>query len=212
MICLPSIARHRGVCLHCISPPPSSTTIISYSSNDRTDDDDDDDDDEGINSQRSNLELQQQEEEVEQDVADDVVRSSLITRLFSAMGGVITLESESDFEVVMVTTCIMGPLYGILKQSRDWITSQSSGRISQNVATTVLLQQYIGALLEATTTASNDNDMDDGRLEMLLKEQTAGGLNEQALANIIQLGGLEGQNKVMDAILSRIRGESDGSV
>jgi hypothetical protein len=37
-------------------------------------------------------------------------------------------------------------------------------------------------------------------------------LNEQALANYVTLGGLKGQIQIMDAILSRIRGESDGFV
>jgi hypothetical protein len=36
--------------------------------------------------------------------------------------------------------------------------------------------------------------------------------NEQALGNYEKLGGFHLQVKVMDAILSRIRGESDGFV
>lgn len=176
----------------------------------------------------------------------------LLTRLFRTMGGIVTMDDESDFEVAMVTTCIMGPLYGMMKQSRDWLTHNTCGRVDQRIASDMIIQQCVGAILDATTPTTttdyyddrtddddndrqqrkqqrSDDDGDDGdgskmeeeeeekagdayRLEALLEEQTKGGLNEQALENIIKLGGLEGQWMVMDATLSRIRGESDGSI
>jgi pyrroline-5-carboxylate reductase len=168
MICLPSIARHQGVCLHCFDGGTSSAP------------------------------------------------NPILTRLFTATGGVVTLSNERDLESCMMTTCMMGPLYGMMKHSRDWLLRSTNGRLTKEEASYLVIQQCIGAVLDADREddhhglASSRTDPD--RLERLIDEQTPGGLNEQALANFERLGGLEGQTKVMDAILSRIRGESDGSL
>jgi hypothetical protein len=73
----------------------------------------------------------------------------------------------------------------------------------------LIIQQYVGAVQDAERGEEGKNP---NRLDDLIHEQTKGGLNEQALANLDALGGLEAQTQVMDATLSRIRGESDGSV
>ena len=49
-------------------------------------------------------------------------------------------------------------------------------------------------------------------MEDLIDGQISGGTNEHALSNMVKLLGLEVQDKVMDAILARIPGYSDGSV
>ncbi|CAJ1953886.1 unnamed protein product [Cylindrotheca closterium] len=152
MICLPSIARHQGISLHCCP-----------------------------------------------------TKNPFLTSLFEATGGVTTLESESGLEAAMMTTCVMGPIYGMMKHGRDWLTQHTN--LSAAEASELVVKQYVGAVLEAERDCDQPN-----RLEDLVAEQTPGGINEQALRNMEQLGGMETQTKVMDAILSRIRGESDGSV
>lgn len=109
----------------------------------------------------------------------------------------------------MMTTCMMGPLYGIMKESKDWLLSQTTS-LSEQDATYLVIQQFIGAIQDADK--ANASKTQPNRLEDLIAEQTPGGLNEQALHNLDQLGGLQAHDQVMDAILSRIRGESDGSV
>lgn len=153
MICLPSIASHQGVCLHC-SPTPNPT----------------------------------------------------LTDMFHRVSGVVTLTTEAEMEAAMVTSCIMGPLYGIMKEGRDWLLRNTS--LSAKDASYLIIQQYIGAVKDA----ERECDTNEHRLDDLIEEQTPGGLNEQALSNLDQLGGLEAQRRVMDATLSRIRGESDGSI
>lgn len=152
MICLPSIARHQGVCLHCCPTP-----------------------------------------------------NSFLESLFDSTGGVVTLKTEQELEATMMTTCVMGPIYGMMRQGRDWLTKHTD--LSQEEASYLVVKQYVGAVLDAERDCDKAERIDD-----LIKEQTPGGLNEQSLANLEQLGGLEVQNQVMDAILSRIRGETDGSV
>ena len=188
MICLPSIARHDGVALLCCG----------------------DNNDDSSNSNNNNN-----------------TTKAFLTKLFNAMGGVVALDSERDLEACMVTTCTMGPLYGTMLKQRDWLL-QSTASLSKADATFLVIKQFAGAISDAeqaaaaTATATKDNDDDDddsilglaNKLETLIEEQTPGGLNEQALRNYgAVLGGFEDiQQPVMDAILSRIRGETDGSI
>lgn len=169
MICLPSVARHQGVCLHCFSSQDASTAATNI----------------------------------------------VLTQLFTAMGGVVTLDNEADLQACMMTTCTMGPLYGMMKYSRDWLLKATSHRLSKEEASFLVIQQIVGAVLDAADRVDEDGNScatDPDRLEKLIEEQTPGGLNEQALVNYERLGGPQGQEKVMDAILSRIRGGSDGFV
>ena len=157
MICLPSIANHQGVCLHCCPTGPNPA----------------------------------------------------LTQLFDAVSGVVTLKTESELEACMMTTCMMGPLYGVMKSAKDWLLSNTSS-LSEEDATYLVIQQYIGAIQDAEK--GDSKHIPASRLEDLIEEQTPGGLNEQALANLAQLGGLAAHDRVMDAIVARIRGESDGSI
>jgi pyrroline-5-carboxylate reductase len=168
MICLPSVAKHHGVCLHCFSSKEASLTPAN----------------------------------------------AILTQLFTAMGGVVTLDSESDLQACMMTTCTMGPIYGMMKQSRDWLLQSTDNNLTKEQASYLVIKQMIGAVLDADRIGADGStsETDPDRLEMLIEEQTPGGLNEQALANYERLGGPAGQVQVMDAILSRIRGESDGFV
>jgi len=161
MICLPSIAHHRGVALLCCSGTEQGSNVRSF-----------------------------------------------LRNLFDSLGGVVCLETEADLEACMVTTCTMGPLYGTMKHQRDWLLQQTGGRLSAQAATALVVKQFAGAVADA------ESSMTENRLEELIAEQTPGGLNEQALNNYGNvLGGFEDvQTPVMDAILSRIRGETDGSI
>lgn len=169
MICLPSIASHKGVALLCCGDNSNGAT------------------------------------------------KKLLVDLFGTMGGVVALDTEADLEACMVTTCTMGPLYGTMKKQRDWLLNKTDS-LSKDDATFLVIKQFAGAIFDAerttTSTETTSASLLETRLEDLIEEQTPGGLNEQALKNYGQvLGGFEDlQQPVMDAILSRIRGETDGSI
>jgi pyrroline-5-carboxylate reductase len=129
----------------------------------------------------------------------------MLEGLFQAIGGVVSLKTEQELNVCMMTTCIMGPIYGIMRQSRDWLTTNSG--ISPSVASYLVAKQYQGVIQDAVFDCENPY-----RLDELIDEQTVGGLNEQALRNLESLGALESYDKVMDAILRRIQGQSNGDV
>jgi pyrroline-5-carboxylate reductase len=203
MICLPSIARHQGVTLLCNTSiiGPTTATETAAVASEATD--------------KSNCGIH--------------CHTKILTDLLDAMGGVVVLPSESELEACMMTTCVMGPIYGMLQTSRDWLLDHTT-TLSTEDASYLVIQQCIGALLDAdrprpiqpgdnddnsnniTHTIMGTSKEDPYRLEELIAEQTPGGLNEQALSNFVTLGGVQGQRQVMDAILSRIRGQSDGSV
>jgi pyrroline-5-carboxylate reductase len=151
MICMPSVARHEGVCLHC-SPTDNPN----------------------------------------------------LTSLFNALGGVVTCKTEDQLAAAMMTTCVMGPMYGIMRQGRDWLIEK--GGFSPEVASYLVSKQYLAMVQDANHHCDNPSRLDD-----LINEQTPGGVNAQALANVEKLGGLDAYGQTMDAILSRIRGDSDGS-
>lgn len=154
MICLPSIARHQGVALHCAPQSPNP----------------------------------------------------LLTKLFDAMGGVVTCDTEEQMQAAMISTCIMGPGYGLMRNNRKWL--EETGGLSRKDASYLVIKMYQGMIQDLADRMEGNDEI----LEELIEEQTPGGLNEQSLRNLEKLGVLDANNKVMDATLSRIKGESDGSV
>lgn len=134
------------------------------------------------------------------------VPNQQLENLFDAVGGVLAVQTEAELNACMMTTCVMGPIYGLMRTSRDWLVSQTN--ISKADASYLVAKQYQGAVQDAVVDCETDPD----RLDNLIAEQTKGGLNEQALRNLDTLGGLEAYDKVMDAIVARINGDSDGSV
>ena len=153
LICLPAIARHQGICLHCAPNP-----------------------------------------------------NPFLTSLFESLGGVVTTDNEKQMNAQMVTTNVMGPLYGIMKQGRDFLVQHAG--MSQESASYLIIKQCLAIVQDADVGCEgNANRLDD-----LIEEQTPGGINEQALKNLKKLGGFETQGKMMDAILSRLNGDTDGSI
>ncbi|KAL7578385.1 hypothetical protein ACA910_012785 [Epithemia clementina (nom. ined.)] len=124
--------------------------------------------------------------------------------LLQSLGGVVEAGSEDEMSVMMVTTGLMGSFYGILKNNRDWLVRQG---VPVEKASFLVGRQYRAMVLDADSRCSNPT-----AFEELIDEQTPGGLNEQGLSNLNQLGALEMYDKVQDALLERILGKSDGTL
>jgi len=107
-------------------------------------------------------------------------------------------------EAMMVTTCMMGPIYGLMKQNRDFLVGQG---VPAGDASFVVGRQYYSMVKDALV-----NCEDPDRFNDMIKEQTPGGLNEQTLRNLDQDGFLESYEKAMGAVLTRIQGKTDGSM
>lgn len=128
----------------------------------------------------------------------------LILSLLDSLGGYVQAETEEQMSAMMVPSGMMGPLYGILRQNRDWLMKKG---ITQSDATYLVGKMYWGMMQDAVRLCNKPEAFDD-----LVEEQTPGGLNEQALGNLGQLGVLDAYDQVSEAMFKRITGDSDGSL
>jgi pyrroline-5-carboxylate reductase len=125
--------------------------------------------------------------------------------LFESLGGVVQAKDEEQMSALMVPTGLMGSFYGLLKNNRDFLVSQ--GGLDPAQASFLVARLYRSMIRDAEARC-----MEPDAYEALIAEQTPGGLNEQGLENLTQLGGLEAYDKMQAAIHSRILGKSDGSL
>lgn len=126
--------------------------------------------------------------------------------MFETLGGLVECGTEAELRTLMVATAVMGPLYGTLRRTRDWMTRR--GGVDPRDATTLLLSLYGAAISDA----ARRDDRRPELLDELVAEQTAGGLNEQALRNLERRGVLEAYDAQLDAVLSRLEGTTDGEL
>jgi len=133
-----------------------------------------------------------------------------IQSIVSTLGGgqsgdCIACENEAIMESLMVTSCMMGPVYGLMKQNRDFLIQRG---VPPQDASHFVGKQYFAMVADAERECKTNPN----RFDHLIEEQTPGGLNEQSLHNLEKLGFLDSYQKAMDAILKRIQGTSDGSI
>jgi hypothetical protein len=81
----------RGGCA-LLQPAPAPSPTVPMP--DGCNDDDDDDDDDDVN----------------------VVKSML-----NALGGYVECLNDEIMDAMMITTCMMGPMYGVMRANRDWL-------------------------------------------------------------------------------------------
>ena len=186
-ICLPAVARHEGVCLLTPPAPPPPPPEAAAAAADA---------------------------------------ASPLRALLESLGGVVEAASEEEMSAMMVPSALMGPLYGMLRSSRDWLVRNTANTtannntgtaMSKSDATYLVGRLFWGMMQDAERRCrreegGDNDDNDDDAFADLIAEQTAGGLNEQALQNWAGTGALDGLDRVQDALLERITGRGDGSM
>jgi pyrroline-5-carboxylate reductase len=148
--------------------------------------------------------------------ADNSVNKKIqvLLPLLDTLGGVVTAADDVEMAAMMVPTALMGSFYGILQNNRDWLTRRHN--LPQEKATFLVSKMYNSMMLDimrrlATSTIADTNDT--GTLfDVLISEQTPGGLNEQVLGNLQRLGVFEAYDAVQNAVVCRIQGTSDGTL
>ena len=132
----------------------------------------------------------------------------IIHELLATLGGgtCIQCDNEQTMEAMMVSTTMMGPLYGFMKANRDYLIKNG---VPPQDANLCVSRQYFAMTRDALGRAETDGETS---LDALIDEQTPGGLNEQTLKNFEKRGFLETFDEVMDAVLKRIQGKGDGSL
>ena len=98
----------------------------------------------------------------------------------------------------------MGPIYGLMRQNRDWLIRQG---VPAKDASYFVGRQYLSIVQDAERLCDDERHFDD-----LIDEQTPGGLNEQSLRNLQGVGFFDRYDDAMDSILDRLTGKSDGSM
>lgn len=127
-----------------------------------------------------------------------------IKSLLSALGGFVMCENDDVMNTMMVTTSMMGPIYGVMKNNRDWLgekyllDKKALGSIYDSLSLRMLItlilsnycavkqgvsprdasyfvgRSYLSMVQDAERGCEDPNRFDD-----LIEEQTPGGLNEQ---------------------------------
>lgn len=99
----------------------------------------------------------------------------------------------------------MGAFYNVLQQNQQWLVNKG---VPPKDATYFVGRQYASMMHDAEHGCHKNSN----HFEELVAEQTPGGLNEQALSNLKKLGIFGAYDKAMEAVLSRLHGETDGSL
>ena len=128
----------------------------------------------------------------------------ILLQMLNCLGGFVECETQETMNAMMVTSGMMGALYGVLRNNRDWLVQKG---VSQKDASYYVGRMYWGMMQDAGHDCDNPRRFDD-----LIEEQTPGGLNEQALGNLEKLGLMNDYDTVMDALFSRLEGKSDGKL
>jgi len=124
--------------------------------------------------------------------------------LCQSLGGCVQATDEAQMAAMMVPSGLMGSLYGVLRNNREWLVKQG---VAPKDASYLVGRYYWGMMQDAERDCDEPNRFDE-----LVAEQTPGGLNEQALGNLQSLGVMQSYDQVQDAMLARIQGKSDGSL
>ena len=99
LICLPPISRRGGCALLQPAPAPSPTSST-------LDDNGSDDDEESID---------------DNDSGSGGANNNVVRSILDALGGYVECRDDDVMEAMMVTTCMMGPMYGVMRTNRDWL-------------------------------------------------------------------------------------------
>eukprot|EP00591_Stephanopyxis_turris_P008644 CAMPEP_0195522094 /NCGR_PEP_ID=MMETSP0794_2-20130614/20030_1 /TAXON_ID=515487 /ORGANISM="Stephanopyxis turris, Strain CCMP 815" /LENGTH=340 /DNA_ID=CAMNT_0040651781 /DNA_START=63 /DNA_END=1085 /DNA_ORIENTATION=- len=145
----------------------------------------------------------------------------IVYELCQWLGGCVEAKTKDEMASLMTVSGMMGSFYGVLRRNHRFLTEKG---IKEKDAAFLVGRMYdnmIQDVAEGINTTSNDDDASKSSendtptntiFDHLIAEQTPGGLNEQGLANLESLGVMESYDQVMAAMLSRIRGETDGSL
>jgi len=122
--------------------------------------------------------------------------------LFEAIGAAVQVDTEEQLAALQAITCLMGPLYALEKTCLTWLTSKGIEPATG--------AKYVGNMFNAVADdgrVAGNHVADDGvpvGFDELIAEQTPGGLNEGAIAQLTQAGVFDQYGTTLDTILGRL--------
>lgn len=124
----------------------------------------------------------------------------VLAEIFGALGKVIEVSDEAQLHALWSVTCLMGAYFGTLDTITGWLEREGVDRDSA--------AQYAGALYHALGDAAL-REGGEGYEELVREYMTPQGLNEQALRELKDHGGLDLYSRILDLVLARINGVAE---
>jgi len=116
MICLPSIAKREGCAL--LQRAPSSAPI-ALPSQSPTDDSRNNNSANDKNEQHTFIDNTDANNSLNE--GNDNNNNIDIKAMLMALGGCVECRNDTIMNTMMITSCMMGPLYGVMRANRDWL-------------------------------------------------------------------------------------------
>eukprot|EP01064_Diplonema_japonicum_P030014 TRINITY_DN4981_c0_g1_i2.p1 TRINITY_DN4981_c0_g1~~TRINITY_DN4981_c0_g1_i2.p1 ORF type:complete len:325 (+),score=45.54 TRINITY_DN4981_c0_g1_i2:627-1601(+) len=126
-------------------------------------------------------------------------KSDVCTILFDLLGSSVTVESEHQQRAMQAATSQMGPLYAQCRMLQHWL--QDKGVPADTAA------HFSGGFYNCISHDALVYGKEKGStaFDTLISEQTPGGLNEQAVKELTELGVYKNQEGVLDHVLARLQ-------
>eukprot|EP00123_Amoebidium_parasiticum_P009313 comp19394_c0_seq1/m.22419 comp19394_c0_seq1/g.22419 ORF comp19394_c0_seq1/g.22419 comp19394_c0_seq1/m.22419 type:complete len:273 (-) comp19394_c0_seq1:616-1434(-) len=117
-----------------------------------------------------------------------------IQEMLGNLGGVFSVESNDQVDLLQAVACLMGPVYGLMATAVEWMEERG---VQRNLA-----EEFAGSLLASVASDAVDTKKP---FDTLVKEQTPGGINEAAVARLRQLGVYDNVKEVLAQNLARVQ-------
>lgn len=120
----------------------------------------------------------------------------LVAGVFNLVGTTIQVP-DAQLSVLWAATALMGPIYALQRATAEWVVAQG---VRPEAA-----DAFVGSFFHSVT-----KDSRKGQFDSLVDKQTAGGLNEQVIAELTTAGVFAHVTSALDKILTRISPSKSG--
>jgi pyrroline-5-carboxylate reductase len=115
--------------------------------------------------------------------------------IFNQVGSTIVLDSPEHFSAFSTATATMAPYFAFAGEVTDWLTRQGVAPATA--------RSYIGGMFRGLASVAA-NPSAEPFPALARKFATSGGINEQVLAHLTQVGALKAVSDALDGVLYRM--------
>jgi pyrroline-5-carboxylate reductase len=123
-------------------------------------------------------------------------KNARVQSVLARLGGVVPVDNFREAMTLGAVSCTMGDFYAHLRATHQWLTANGIGDSTASAA--------IGSYF-ATFHAASERACPAG-FDHLVAEQTPGGMNEQVMAQLAEMGNYDNVKVALDTILPRLLG------